>query len=281
MPDRSKPPPPALSRKACAASPSTRVSRVEGHGKVTILLDDAEPGAAGAAAHRRVPRLREVHRGPALLGGAGDGAAAVRHLPGVAPPGGVQGARPRGRRACRSRRRAEKIRRLMHYGQVMQSHALHFFHLASPDLLFGFDSDVNRRNIVGVAAGAPRHREEGRAAAQVRPGGDPRHRRQAGARHRLGARRHEQACQRRRPRRCCSATWQQMIAWAQDAVDIAKTTARAEPGAVRPLRQLPLQHAVAGARRRRARPVRRRDPRARRRRRDSSSTAPATRATST
>jgi len=50
---------------------------------------------------------------------------------------------------------AEKIRRLMHYGQILQSHALHFFYLASPDLLFGFDSDVARRNIVGVAAGHP------------------------------------------------------------------------------------------------------------------------------
>jgi NAD-reducing hydrogenase large subunit len=52
-------------------------------------------------------------------------------------------------------RSAEKIRRLMHYGQVMQSHALHFFYLASPDLLFGFDSDVNLRNIVGVAQAHP------------------------------------------------------------------------------------------------------------------------------
>ena len=50
---------------------------------------------------------------------------------------------------------AEKIRRLMHYGQILQSHALHFFHLSSPDLLFGFDSDVARRNIVGVAAAYP------------------------------------------------------------------------------------------------------------------------------
>jgi NAD-reducing hydrogenase large subunit len=50
---------------------------------------------------------------------------------------------------------AEKIRRLMHYGQILQSHALHFFYLASPDLLFGFDSDVARRNIVGVAAEHP------------------------------------------------------------------------------------------------------------------------------
>jgi NAD-reducing hydrogenase large subunit len=31
---------------------------------------------------------------------------------------------------------------LMHYGQILQSHALHFFHLSSPDLLFGFDSEV-------------------------------------------------------------------------------------------------------------------------------------------
>ena len=46
-------------------------------------------------------------------------------------------------------------RRLLHYGQTFQSHALHFFHLASPDLLFGFDSDVARRNIVGVIAAHP------------------------------------------------------------------------------------------------------------------------------
>jgi NAD-reducing hydrogenase large subunit len=39
---------------------------------------------------------------------------------------------------------ADKMRRLMHYGQVLQSHALHFFHLSSPDLLFGFDSEVAR-----------------------------------------------------------------------------------------------------------------------------------------
>jgi NAD-reducing hydrogenase large subunit len=47
---------------------------------------------------------------------------------------------------------AEKIRRLMHYGQFFQSHALHFFHLCSPDLLFGFDADPAIRNVIGVAA---------------------------------------------------------------------------------------------------------------------------------
>ncbi|MBT8149505.1 MAG: Ni/Fe hydrogenase subunit alpha [Gammaproteobacteria bacterium] len=45
---------------------------------------------------------------------------------------------------------AEKLRRLLHWGQTMQSHALHFFHLASPDLLFGFESEVQKHNIVSV-----------------------------------------------------------------------------------------------------------------------------------
>ncbi len=50
---------------------------------------------------------------------------------------------------------AEKLRRLMHYGQIVQSHAVHFFHLASPDLLLGFESDVAKRNIIGVVAAHP------------------------------------------------------------------------------------------------------------------------------
>jgi NAD-reducing hydrogenase large subunit len=50
---------------------------------------------------------------------------------------------------------AEKMRRLMHYGQMFQSHALHFFHLCSPDLLFGFDADPAMRNVIGVARKYP------------------------------------------------------------------------------------------------------------------------------
>ena len=56
---------------------------------------------------------------------------------------------------------AEKLRRLMHYGQYFQSHALHFFHLASPDLLFGFDADVAIRNVIGVAAKFPELAKQG------------------------------------------------------------------------------------------------------------------------
>ena len=50
---------------------------------------------------------------------------------------------------------AEKMRRLMHYGQVLQSNALNFFHLASPDLLLGFEAPVARRNIIGVIEAFP------------------------------------------------------------------------------------------------------------------------------
>jgi NAD-reducing hydrogenase large subunit len=39
----------------------------------------------------------------------------------------------------------------MHYGQMFQSHALHFFHLASPDLLFGINAKPEIRNVIGVA----------------------------------------------------------------------------------------------------------------------------------
>ena len=50
---------------------------------------------------------------------------------------------------------AEKIRRLMHFGQTLQSHALHFFYLCAPDLLFGFDDQVRHRNIVGLIEDEP------------------------------------------------------------------------------------------------------------------------------
>jgi hypothetical protein len=45
--------------------------------------------------------------------------------------------------------------------QILQSHALHFFHLSSPDLLFGFDSEVGRRNILGVAEAHPEIARQG------------------------------------------------------------------------------------------------------------------------
>lgn len=45
---------------------------------------------------------------------------------------------------------AKMLRELMHMGQVIQSHALSFFHLSAPDLLLGYDSDPATRNVVGL-----------------------------------------------------------------------------------------------------------------------------------
>jgi NAD-reducing hydrogenase large subunit len=47
-------------------------------------------------------------------------------------------------------RPAKLLRELMHMGQVIQSHGMHFFELAGPDLLLGFDSDPATRNVVGL-----------------------------------------------------------------------------------------------------------------------------------
>lgn len=47
-------------------------------------------------------------------------------------------------------RPAVLLRRLMHMGQIIQSHALNFFHLSSPDLLLGMDSDPSKRSIFGL-----------------------------------------------------------------------------------------------------------------------------------
>jgi NAD-reducing hydrogenase large subunit len=115
------------------------VSRVEGHGKVTLLLDE----------HNKVHQVRlhivEFRGFERFIQGRPywEVPVMVQRLCGICPVShhlaaskaldiivGAKQLTPT----------AEKMRRLMHNGQMLQSHALHFFHLSSPDLLFGFDS---------------------------------------------------------------------------------------------------------------------------------------------
>ncbi len=56
---------------------------------------------------------------------------------------------------CPPPRPASLLRELMHMGQVIQSHGMHFFELAGPDLLLGFDSDPATRNVVGLIGANP------------------------------------------------------------------------------------------------------------------------------
>ncbi len=128
------------------------VTRVEGHGKVTIHLDDNNKVTQSRLhivefrGFERFVQGRPYWEAPVL----------VQRLCGICPVShhlaaakaldvivglGSDGLSPTG----------DKMRRLMHYGQMFQSHVLHFFHLVSPDLLFGIDGDPAIRNIIGVA----------------------------------------------------------------------------------------------------------------------------------
>ncbi|MDF1613492.1 Ni/Fe hydrogenase subunit alpha [Desulfurivibrio dismutans] len=56
---------------------------------------------------------------------------------------------------------ARLLRQLLNYGQLVQSHALSFFHLASPDLLLGMDAAPEQRNLFGLAAARPEVAKDG------------------------------------------------------------------------------------------------------------------------
>ena len=56
---------------------------------------------------------------------------------------------------CPPPRPANLLRELMHMGQIIQSHGMHFFELAGPDLLLGFDYDPAYRNVVGLIGADP------------------------------------------------------------------------------------------------------------------------------
>ena len=52
-------------------------------------------------------------------------------------------------------RTAVLLRDLMHMGQIIQSHGMHFFELAGPDLLLGFDANPETRNVIGIIQANP------------------------------------------------------------------------------------------------------------------------------
>ena len=130
------------------------VTRVEGHGKVTLHLD-AKGGVEEARFHviefrgfERFVQGRLYWEVPTI----------IQRLCGICPVSHL---------LCAAKAMdvivgadtlsptAEKMRRLMHYGQTYQSHAMHFYHLSAPDLLFGFDSPVATRNVIGVVLAHP------------------------------------------------------------------------------------------------------------------------------
>lgn len=204
------------------------VSRVEGHGKVTLLIDD------DGHVHEARLHIVEFRGFEAFIEGRPywEVPVIVQRLCGICPVShhlaaakaldAVVGARP-------ITATAEKMRRLMHYGQIMQSHALHFFHLSSPDLLFGFESEVGRRNIVGVAEAYP---EVARQGIGLRRYGQQVIEATAGKRiHGTsavpgGIHKHLARDDRDRLRAEADA----MVAWAQEAVHLVRRLHEAAPG---------------------------------------------------
>lgn len=133
--------------KRVAISP---VTRIEGHGKVTLLMDDnnkvrqARFHIVEFRGFERFVKGRPYWEAPVLVQRLCGICPVSHHLAAAKAMDLIVG-------ADKLTPTAEKMRRLMHYGQVFQSHALHFFHLASPDILFGFDADPAIRNVIGVA----------------------------------------------------------------------------------------------------------------------------------
>lgn len=127
------------------------VTRVEGHGKVTIHLDEQNRITESRFHIVEFRGFEKFIQGRPYW----EAPVVVQRLCGICPVShhlaaakaidnivgiDADGLTPTG----------EKMRRLMHYGQFFQSHALHFFYLAAPDILFGIDGDVAKRNVVGI-----------------------------------------------------------------------------------------------------------------------------------
>jgi NAD-reducing hydrogenase large subunit len=135
------------------------ITRIEGHSKITIQLNEAGE-VTDARFHvtqfrgfERIVQGRPVHEMPSIMARI-CGICPVSHLVASAkavddilavdpPPAGAD------------------IRRVINLAQIVQSNALSFFHLSSPDLLFGFDADPSKRHIVALAGENPQLAKDG------------------------------------------------------------------------------------------------------------------------
>jgi NAD-reducing hydrogenase large subunit len=129
------------------------VTRVEGHGRITIELDDAGQ-VADAKFHvvefrgfEKFCEGRHFSEMPTLTERICGICPVSHHLASAKAVDAICGVKPTPT--------ARMLRELMHMGQVIQSHALSFFHLSSPDLLLGFDCEPATRNVFGLIAANP------------------------------------------------------------------------------------------------------------------------------
>jgi NAD-reducing hydrogenase large subunit len=127
------------------------ITRVEGHGKVTLLVDEnrhvqqARLHIVEFRGFEKFIENRPYYEVPVLVQRLCGICPVSHHLAGAKAVDMLAGYQPEDLTPT-----ANLLRRLLHFGQTLQSHSLHFFHLSSPDLLFGFEDSASHRNIVSV-----------------------------------------------------------------------------------------------------------------------------------
>ncbi|HZD30901.1 MAG TPA: Ni/Fe hydrogenase subunit alpha [Candidatus Angelobacter sp.] len=129
------------------------ISRIEGHGKVTIQLDDAGNVADTRFQVTQVRGFEKFTEGRPFYEMPG----ITSRICGICPISHQLAAS----KACdaimavRVPKAARVLREIVHCGQFIQSHALSFFYLSGPDLLLGMDTDPATRNVAGLIEANP------------------------------------------------------------------------------------------------------------------------------
>jgi NAD-reducing hydrogenase large subunit len=129
------------------------VTRIEGHAKITIrlnengLVDHAYLHVNEFRGFEKFCEGRMVFEMPSITPRICGICPVSHHLASAKAGDAVMG--------CPPPRPASLLRELMHMGQIVQSHGMHFFELAGPDLLLGFDADPAIRNVVGLIQADP------------------------------------------------------------------------------------------------------------------------------
>jgi NAD-reducing hydrogenase large subunit len=129
------------------------VTRIEGHAKISIYLDDrgqVDDARFHVVEYRGFEKFCEGRPFTEMAG-------ITARICGICPVSHLLAAAKTGDKilAVKVPPTGEKLRRLMNLGQITQSHALSFFHLSSPDFLLGWDSDPAKRNVFGLIASDP------------------------------------------------------------------------------------------------------------------------------
>ena len=135
------------------------VTRIEGHGKVVVHLDD-DNHVSDARLHvvefRGYERFVQGHpywEAPVLLQRICGICFVSHHLSGAKTLDDIIGVGTRASVGITAT--AEKMRRLGHYAQMLQSHATAYFYLVVPEMLFGIDAPPEQRNVLGLIEADP------------------------------------------------------------------------------------------------------------------------------